>query len=199
VLFSLASFLIFTLKINMLSLIIKNSALRSQTSGQRIKNFNSNTINSFFSTRSTIRKPRSEKIREKKLKNINRLLNSKDITNSNPAGVKYIVIFTILVSVLIEINSIYVFIFPFIGCLLGVLYAVLNLYVLHKFYVSHKKNKKILIPKILPNFLITKLEDLEMFSQTESGVKVVKDIYYKTIIFSIIFAIIYLVIIFYYM
>jgi hypothetical protein len=191
----------------MLSLIIKISALRrlcstsKKTSGfafasRRIKNFN--TFNNFFSTRSTGRKPRTKIIREKNLKNINRLLNSKDITNSNPAGVKYIVFFTILVSVLIEINSIYVFIFPFIGCLLGILYAILNLYVLHKFYVSHKKNEKILIPNILPNFLITKLEDLEMFSQTESGVKVIKDIYYKTIIFSIIFAIIYLVIIFYY-
>ena len=114
-------------------------------------------------------------------------------------GLENSLILIIYIVGLIKKNKVYIFIMTFILCILGILYAIWNLYVLHKYYISHNKNEEIFIPKTLPKFVIVKLEDLKMFSETEVGLNVFKDMYYTQIIFCIIFAIIYLVLIFYYM
>lgn len=113
-------------------------------------------------------------------------------------GLENSLILIIYIVGLIKKNKVYIFIMTFILCILGILYAIWNLYVLHKYYISHNKNEEIFIPKTLPKFVIVKLEDLKMFSETEVGLNVFKDMYYTQIIFCIIFAIIYLVLIFYY-
>ena len=112
-------------------------------------------------------------------------------------GITQSIIFIVYIVALMKFYKIYIYIFTFILCVLALIYAIWNIYILHKYYIASQKKEKIFIPKTLPDFLITKLETLEMFSKQEAAVKVVKDMYYKQIIFCFIFSIIYIVIILY--
>jgi hypothetical protein len=82
-------------------------------------------------------------------------------------GIQKTVLFIIYLILFIKQYIIYFLILLLIICLLLVFNFTFNLYVLHKFYVAFQKNEKIIIPKTLPDFVIKKLEDLEMISKNE--------------------------------
>ena len=75
-------------------------------------------------------------------------------------------------------------------CSLAIIFNILNLYLIHLFSQSDIK-----ISKLLPNFLIEWLEDFKLFSKNESGIKILRDMYYREIIIYLI--LIVLIIIFF--
>lgn len=85
-------------------------------------------------------------------------------------------------SILDVLNNVYYLkIFSYISCSLAIIYQLLNLYLLYKFY---NKNKK--IPEILPIFIQNWLKEFEIISSTKESFNEFKNICYIEILIYIL-------------
>ena len=66
--------------------------------------------------------------------------------------------------------SLFIKLYFIISVLLVILYYLLSLYFLYKF-----RNQDVKIPRVLPNFIISWLEDIQFMSKTNQGFKSYKD------------------------
>ena len=73
-------------------------------------------------------------------------------------------------------DLIYLKLFTVILCLLAILFNLLNIYLIYKFSKSNIK-----ISEVLPNFLISWLNDFKVICETEDSIKDYKGMYYKEI------------------
>jgi len=106
--------------------------------------------------------------------------------------------FFLQVLFLAKIYRCYFYYLLFILSLSSVIYFIINLYVLHLFSKSLEKKDKIFIPKTLPEFLIKKLETLELISKDNIILKEVTRMYYIQINIYLLFSVIYLFAILYF-
>ena len=74
-------------------------------------------------------------------------------------------------------NFLYLKLFIFISCSLGILYQLINIFFIYKF-----TNKNTKIPEILPDFIINWLKEFEIICQTPESIKDFKNMYYKEIL-----------------
>ena len=87
-------------------------------------------------------------------------------------------------------NTFYIKLYFITSISVVILYLLLSLFFLYKF-----SSQDIKIPEILPNFIITWLEEIQVMSKTKPGFKTYKDMVYIELsiyIFALIFAILVL-------
>lgn len=99
----------------------------------------------------------------------------------------FIFIFYILIvtNTLINFTYSYKFLLPILLifiCSLLVIHFIISLYVLHIFINMNNKGEQINISAVLPNFIISYLEYLKLFSESLEVVKAIKNSYYRQIV-----------------
>ena len=115
-----------------------------------------------------------------------------------PDWLRFIFILFVLINIVLKLlgyNIIDIFIdyyllknFVCVYCLIIINYHLLSIYLIHKFY-----SKKIIIPEVLPNFIINWLKEFEIMSDTKEAVKIFSiNSYIEISIYFTILLIVYL-------
>nr|WVH37913.1 hypothetical protein [Dichomitus squalens] len=77
-------------------------------------------------------------------------------------------------------NFYYIKLYCYITCPLAIIYQILNIYFLHKFY-----NQNMLISEVLPDFIINWLKDIKAMSASKETVNLFKNTCYIEMIIYI--------------
>ena len=77
---------------------------------------------------------------------------------------------------------VYYLIISLIDIVCLILYYIVGLYILHVYVKKRELGEKIYISKVLPDFIIKKLEDLKLFSEKDVLIREIKRLYYGQIV-----------------
>lgn len=78
-----------------------------------------------------------------------------------------------------------------IGSILSIIGYVVSLYILNNYIKLYKKGETVVIPEVLPDIIIKRLRELEIYSRNDDLVKELKSVYYLFISICIFLTFLY--------